>query len=516
MAGEDDDKTQKSDGEPRRSRTRRTRTPVTIDLKAEPTPPEPAADAKGSAADKKAAPEKAVGTPATAAAKPEPAKSEPAKDAAAPAKAEATKAEPPKSAPPAEPPKAESTAKPPPPPPPPPPPRSDPPPRGNRPPGASAIGSDDGWMGPALFGVAGGVAAFILLLVLQGIGLVPAPGRSAANQATEAAKAASEAVAGLERRMSAVEMMTQDLPPKSAVETIEGRLAALEKGQASFATQDDVDALAEKVAGAQTSGVTKEQFDALSLKLSGLGGKIDVLLRGINAGDLADLKDRVAKLEIGGGFGGDTVDASAVQALSGRIDAVQQSIRTIGERLATLETQAGKDDDASAAAAKAIAVMTLRRAAGGDAPFLTDLTLAAALGLAADDVAALKPLAEKGAPTVATLAARFPAVGDAILKATNAPDPNAGFLDRLFASIGGLVTVRPAGPMTGDDPQAIVSRMRAEVDAGNLDAALKEREALPEAGKAASAEWAADAADRAEIDTLVEKIAASVTGAPPT
>jgi hypothetical protein len=42
---------------------------------------------------------------------------------------------------------------------------------------------------------------------------------------------------------------------------------------------------------------------------------------------------------------------------------------------------------------------------------------------------------------------------------------------------------------------------------GDLGAALAERDALPQAGKDASAEWAAKAADRVALDALVERIA---------
>ena len=59
----------------------------------------------------------------------------------------------------------------------------------------------------------------------------------------------------------------------------------------------------------------------------------------------------------------------------------------------------------SSTAARAIAIVALRRAVDEGVPFTTDLDLAAALGLPADDVAALKPFAEKGVATKAALAA---------------------------------------------------------------------------------------------------------------
>jgi hypothetical protein len=161
-------------------------------------------------------------------------------------------------------------------------------------------------------------------------------------------------------------------------------------------------------------------------------------------------------------------------------------------------------------AARAIAIVALRRAVDEGVPFTTDLDLAAALGLPADDVAALKPFAAKGVATRATLAAQFAAVGEAVVSATTQADPNAGFFARLIAGIGSLVTVRPAGPVAGSDPAAIVSRMRAAVESGDLATALSERDALPPAGKDASADWAAAAGDRVAVDALIVKIAQAI------
>ncbi len=371
------------------------------------------------------------------------------------------------------------------------------PPRPTRPPGASPIGSDDSWTRLALAGAAGGILALVVLLALQGIGLLPSPGRSAALQAADQAKAASDAVAGFDRRLSALEMVADGLPAKSAFDGLTQRVAQLETAQGDLAGKSDL--------------------TALSDQLTALSAKVDA---GATHDDLAALAARVAALEAGGGSaaGSDGGASSAeVTALSGRIDAATASIKTLSDRVAALESKSNTGTDSAALAGRAVAVVALRRAADGSAPFTTDLDLAAALGIAPDDIAALKPLAAKGAPTRATLAAEFSAVGDRIIGATTQSDPNAGFFDRLKAGLGGLVTVRPAGPVTGNDPPAIVSRMRAAVDGGDFEAALKEREALPEAGKQASADWAASAQDRADIDALIEKIAATVKpGAGPT
>jgi hypothetical protein len=134
-----------------------------------------------------------------------------------------------------------------------------------------------------------------------------------------------------------------------------------------------------------------------------------------------------------------------------------------------------------------------------------------ALGLDGEAVAALEPLAKNGAPTLAALQASFPGVADAILAAVTELDPDAGFIDRLLSFGSGLVTVRPTEPIEGDTPDAVVSRMQGAVNRGDLAAALAEREKLPPAGQSASATWAAAAADRTAIDSIVDQLALSVT-----
>jgi hypothetical protein len=133
--------------------------------------------------------------------------------------------------------------------------------------------------------------------------------------------------------------------------------------------------------------------------------------------------------------------------------------------------------------------------------------MVAALGVSGEEIALLRPYAERGVPARAALVVDFPEVADRILEATAVSDPGAGFVDRIVAGIGGLVSIRPAGPIAGTDPQAIVSRMLAAAEQGDLAAALAEREALPEAGLAASSDWATRATDRATLDELVERIA---------
>lgn len=456
MAAEDE---QERDDKPgsagRKSRARRQRPPVTIDLTAERVPDESASPSDEAPAEM-GGPAQPEATPA-AVPPPAPEESEPVHSQ----------------------PRAEQRAE-------------GEPPRATRPPGASVIGSDEGWPRTALAGVVGGLAALILLVVLQVIGLVPSPGRSTAMQASEVATAASNAAAALDRRVSAIEMITQNLPSTTTVAGLDGRVGQLQKEVGALATRGDL--------------------TVLENKLTALSNTVGALPPAATRDELAALAGRVGRLESGStaaGSGGAAAGADQIAALSQRIDRIETDLRALGDRLAAFEGKPGGSPSEGAGAARAIAVVALKRAVDEGTPFTTDLDLAAALGLPADDVAALRLFAAKGVPAKATLAAEFPDVGDAIIRASQVK-PNTDFLGRLMAGIGSLVTVRPVGPVEGHDPVAIVSRMRAAVDAGDLAAALAERDGLPESSKAVSADWAAAAQSRVTADTLVAKAAESI------
>jgi hypothetical protein len=191
--------------------------------------------------------------------------------------------------------------------------------------------------------------------------------------------------------------------------------------------------------------------------------------------------------------------ASGLKAVAGRVDALEKSV-------AALEASSGAGVD-SARAARAVAFAALRRAAAAGGSFTSDLGMLSTLGVSGDAFESLRPLAADSTPSAAELAAEFPGVASAILAATAGGDPDAGFFQRLVGSARGLVSIRPAGPVAGDDPPAIVSRMQAAVDKGDLATALDERDGLPDAGKEASASWAAAAADRIKIDSLIDQVA---------
>jgi len=187
---------------------------------------------------------------------------------------------------------------------------------------------------------------------------------------------------------------------------------------------------------------------------------------------------------------------------------LQSRLDALTTRLDAVEAHPPADPKTEAAA-RVIAVTALRQAATGSGPFANELAAVSALGTEESEIAALQPLAATGAPSKADLIAAFPAVADQIRIAAAKVDPGASLIDRLTASAGSLVSVKPSGPMAGPSATAVVSRMEAAVKDGNLAEALREGDGLDAIARAPLADWAAKAGQRITIDTALAGLSAA-------
>ena len=360
-----------------------------------------------------------------------------------------------------------------PPPPPPPPPRESRPEDGK--PGRTRV-----WP-LVLAGVIGGVIATGLGIAYHASGVVPTRSETVAQEALGKTNDLAASVAALDKRLADVESKTASLADTNLAD------------------------LAKKVADLETlvneNGTRIGKLEAAPAQPPAGGGS-DVVA------SLSDIEARLSKLETS--VAATTDLASAVSSLRDRLAPIEASLKDLGSRVDDLATKVSTGGE-SERAARAIAIGMLQQAARNGGPFTTDLAMLKTLGMDNAEIAKLEPLAAKDTPSVAELQKQFPAVADAILSATSAAGPNAGFLDRLGAFGRGLVSVRPTTAISGDSPEAIVSRMQAAVDKGDLAAALSEWKALPADGQTASEVWAQAAADRVAIGDLIDKLALSVT-----
>lgn len=214
-----------------------------------------------------------------------------------------------------------------------------------------------------------------------------------------------------------------------------------------------------------------------SAVISQLSGKVDAGLEGVNAA-IASTGEKIASVE-------------------NRVGALEQTVASIREEVAA-EADSGKD------AARLIAANALRTAAAEGRPFADVMAPVEALAGAGPQIETLKAQAAAGLARPADLLASFEPAASAIL-ALDAPQPK-GMLDGLLANARSLVKVEPAGPLEGNTNEAIVSRIRAALQSGDLATALAQWESLPENARTVSSDWGGKLKTRVEAGSALDSV----------
>lgn len=267
-------------------------------------------------------------------------------------------------------------------------------------------------------------------------------------------------------------------------------------------------------------------------RLGGLSAAIDDLsARPAPAVDTAALRDEVLAAMP------ETPDAATLDALRARIDGLASEVAALADRPepaapvltddqiagfraeldaavadARAEIEAAQAEaarieaEASASAARAAAEAALAQVAAAiDAGSAYGDALAAITQTGVDVPAVLVAGAEGGIPTLPVLRDEFPDAARAALDASIRSAEADTAMGRAIAFLRAQTGARSLTPREGDDPDAVLSRAEAALRVGDLNAALAELAALPEAGAAAMADWTAAAETRqAALDALSE------------
>ena len=196
------------------------------------------------------------------------------------------------------------------------------------------------------------------------------------------------------------------------------------------------------------------------------------------------------------------------------------------QEIAKLEAASAGARTAAAAAGLVLGATELRARIAGGEPFNSELDSIGKLAAAdpalsaavAAPLAALKPLAEAGAPSLAQLQAEFPAVATAIVQAegSGAGTAKGSFWDRVLGRLESLVTIRPVaegGEVAGNSTLDILARAEDQLARGNLPGAVGELSALTGAAHEAAAPWIARAQARFATDAAAKKLAAALLAA---
>ncbi len=222
----------------------------------------------------------------------------------------------------------------------------------------------------------------------------------------------------------------------------------------------------------------------------------------------------VVPSETGSDTSAPTVDLAPVQS---RLDALEQRIGQLEATLnapksavrAPQEPEAKPDPQTANAPAIALVAENLTQKIASGAPFTVELAALEKLGADTAKLAVLQPAANKGVITTKALADQFAALTPALLAAEKpASPPDENVFARLMSHAAGLVRVRKLDDLSGEDLQAGVARVKDALAHDDLDRALKEWAAFPEATKTASAAWAEAAKARAGALAAGKAIAA--------
>lgn len=332
-------------------------------------------------------------------------------------------------------------------------------------------------------GVIGGVIALAGAGLLQAVGLLGAPGSGGGSL-----DGVNGEIASLKSEIAAL----KESGDSGASAKVDGLSSLLEQVKA------DVAAL-KSTAGQGGDGAA---LKALGDKVGQIEATVAELQKNGNAApvDLGPLNEKIAGLDA-------LVKSSsdAAKAEDGRVAALEQSVSQLSGKV---EAQASQPKIALAIAASA-----LKSALDRGAPFATELDTFAAIAPDAPELAALRSYAEKGVPTRATIASEADAAANAMVEAAKPVDQNAGFFQSLVSSAESLVKVRPVGTVEGKGAPETVARMEVAVNQGDYAKALSEYDTLPDAAKAAGADFAGKLKARLEVEKQLEALIAGATKA---
>ncbi|MER8826280.1 phage tail protein [Mesorhizobium sp. M0938] len=328
-------------------------------------------------------------------------------------------------------------------------------------------------------GIIGGVIALAAAGGLQFAGLLGAPGAGGVSLDGingEIASLKSE-IAGLKDTAGNNDASAKVDGLSSALDQVKTDVVALKSAVEQGGAGD--------TAGLAALGDKVRQIETAVAALGQAGNTAPV--------DLGPLNEKLTGLDAAVKSAGETAKAQ-----DGRLAALEQSVSQLSDKV---EAQAGQPK-----VALAIAGSALKAALDRGAPFAAELETLAAISPNAPEIGTLRPYAEKGVPTRAEIAAEVPAAANAMVAASEPVDQNAGFLQNLLSSAESLVKVRPIGAVEGAGAPETVARMEVAVSQGDYAKALSEYDTLPEAVKAAGADFAGKLKARIEVETQVDAL----------
>jgi len=200
----------------------------------------------------------------------------------------------------------------------------------------------------------------------------------------------------------------------------------------------------------------------------------------------------------------DQVHREDIDSLAKRTIALESAVNGLAAATAPLASSGASDRTARLT----IAAEALRAAVERGAPYQAELNAVQALGVDQKAVAALEAFAASGVPSTTALARELESLVPALQYASEPRSGDTSFLERLRSNAQKVVRVTPLNAPPGNDPQAVLDRIRLDAAHADIGAALAEINALPEAAKSLAADWRKKVAAREATLAASRKIAA--------
>lgn len=302
---------------------------------------------------------------------------------------------------------------------------------------------------------------------------------------------------------------------KAALTAMEARLQAAES-----APGPDLAALRQEILAALPAAPAVADTGAVDTALKDLEGRVsdlDARLKTIESRPVAEagaapaipaeVQSDIAALR-------QTLDAQAAEIAD--LKSVSESAKESIAAAQTAEAEAaGKVESADAVARQAraaAALAELRAAIDSGASLAPALDALAASGLNPPE--SLRADAE-AIPTLDSLQKSFPDAARAALAASAEVPADAAWTDKVSAFFQSQTHARSLAPREGNSPDAVLSRIEAAVQSGDLSMAVAKTKALPEPAQAALAEWLDGARRREAAEQALKALSAdAVKGSP--
>ena len=264
---------------------------------------------------------------------------------------------------------------------------------------------------------------------------------------------------------------------------LEAQIAAIDTPEPADLSgiQAAIDDLRSRIAA-----LPRPQTDALQAQIDALRAEPDV--------NLAPLQDRLAALE----------DAYAP---------VPEQVAALKAEMADLRALATEEVAQAQAAidtARAtVGIDRMRAALVTGAPFADAVAQMQQAGVQIPMV--LVDAASSGVQTLESLQNGYTAAARAAVSASLQAAPAASSAEKLGNFLRAQIGAQSLAPRDGDDPDAITARAAVAVADGNLQAALDELAALPDAGRAAMADWLTAVETRLNAGAALDALQAEIT-----